>query len=440
MVVQASSVAILKVPSHVDPPIHPTFFKQRAQAFGTDGLILEGESTGLSLQLTSAPESNVTVAVSVSDPGQAAVDVAALVFTPGTWFVPQVVVLSVVADGIEDADPISPFSVSFVVASGDPVYHPGLTASQLLWAVDVDSSESLLFGVDRSGVPEDGSEAALVVVSLVGAILPGESLTVEAVATEGAQAVVDPASVTFTEVNWATPKTFSVVGLDDEVDDGDAPFGVSFVTSDGAHTAAFDFVNVNDDFAGLVATPPGGPGTAVVVDELGAVSEVSVRLTSRPTATVFVDVSVEPADEALAFPSSLTFVPDAWLSEKYVVVQGLRDAIDDGDVDFSVRFGPMRSLDPRYDGLLVETDGVNQGIAFPAISSFFPLVSPLAGGINVTITGQNFLPGAVVYVGDILLSPGMVGGWGLGVGGWGCHHLFSFFSSFLFSIHLFFLN
>lgn len=69
------------------------------------------------------------------------------------------------------------------------------------------------------GVPTEEGDAAPFTVVLTSA--PASDVTVVATTSLPGSAVVVPSELTFTPGNWLVPQTFYVVGLDDEVEDGD---------------------------------------------------------------------------------------------------------------------------------------------------------------------------------------------------------------------------
>jgi hypothetical protein len=78
----------------------------------------------------------------------------------------------------------------------------------------------------------------------------------------------------------------------------------------------------------------------------------SMALTSLPTADVTVPLSVsDPTEGTIVGPTSLTFTPTNGTSPQTVSLTGVDDALDDGDVPFSVVVGTASSADPNYHGI-----------------------------------------------------------------------------------------
>jgi hypothetical protein len=104
------------------------------------------------------------------------------------------------------------------------------------------------------------------------------------------------------------------------------------------------------------------PGISVSVisgstTELGGTATFSVVLTSQPTANVVVGLKSLDATEGKVSPATLTFTPSNWSTSQPVLVQGVDDFIDDGDVAYTIALGNVTSADANYNAMTV--DGVS---------------------------------------------------------------------------------
>src|SRR5262249_41224209 len=153
--------------------------------------------------------------------------------------------------------------------------------------------------------------------------------------TEGA---VSPASLTFTPANWNVPQTVTVTGVDDPVDDGDIAYTVITNATragpvyNGLNPADVSDTNNNDDTAGFTVTPTSGLTTT----EAGGTATFTVALNSQPTANVSVGLSSSDPTEGTVSPASLTFTPATWNVAQTVTVTGVDDAVDDGDIAYTI--------------------------------------------------------------------------------------------------------
>ena len=159
---------------------------------------------------------------------------------------------------------------------------------------------------------------------------PDGNVMVSASSSDEGVATVSPPSVTFTSDNWSTAQTVTVsAAADDDAEDGSATIshGVSgygsVTTADQVEIAVTD-----DDEAGVLVAP-----TSLTVDE-GSTQTYTLKLNSKPTASVTVGVSVPTETDVSASPTSLTFTADDWSTAQTVTVSAAAD--DDAVVDDQV--------------------------------------------------------------------------------------------------------
>ncbi len=98
--------------------------------------------------------------------------------------------------------------------------------------------------------------------------------------------------------------------------------------------------------AGITVSPTSGLTTS----EAGDTATFTVVLDSRPAADVTIAVSSSDESEGTASPASLTFTTSNWNTPQTVTITGQDDAIDDGDVPYSIILAAAVSPDPDYNG------------------------------------------------------------------------------------------
>ena len=98
----------------------------------------------------------------------------------------------------------------------------------------------------------------------------------------------------FTGVNWNTPLTITVTGIDDVLDDGDVAYSIvtaaatsTDVVYNGINPADVSVTNTDNDAAGITVTPTSGLTTT----EAGGTATFTVVLTSAPTGDVTINLS-----------------------------------------------------------------------------------------------------------------------------------------------------
>jgi subtilisin-like proprotein convertase family protein/subtilisin family serine protease len=97
----------------------------------------------------------------------------------------------------------------------------------------------------------------------------------------------------------------------------------------------------------ILVTPTAG----LVTTEAGGTATFTVVLSSAPSADVVVGLSSSDTTEGTVSPMGLTFTPSNWSTPQTVTVTGVDDAVDDGDVGYSIVTAAATSADPGYNGM-----------------------------------------------------------------------------------------
>jgi hypothetical protein len=125
------------------------------------------------------------------------------------------------------------------------------------------------------------------------------------------------------------------------VGDGDVAYSVVLGVATGGDYAGIDpadvaVANTDDDTVGVTVTPTATP---LVTTEAGGKATFTVRLDSQPSGDVTIGVSSSDTTEGKTSTPSLVFSTGNWATARTVSVTGVNDAIDDGDVAYSVVLG-----------------------------------------------------------------------------------------------------
>ena len=277
----------------------------------------KGGSGSYEIALTSQPSAAVTIDVSSGNPAVTA-NPARLTFAPQRWNVPQSVTVRVADDErVEDGAMVQ---LTHTVAGGDYAEH-GVAADP----VEVVASETMVTLTLSPRRIAEGATGAARTVTVTGT-LEGEPLDENAVVTlsvsgGSASAGDDFAAVAnFRLTIPAGEKTgeasFTLAPVDDDVDEADESV---LVTGTGPGVAVSPMRGlrvtiVDDDVRGVAVTP------ANLVVPRGRSNRYQVVLTSRPTATVTVEVSSDNAAVTVN-PSRLSFAPGRWNAPQSVTVR-----------------------------------------------------------------------------------------------------------------------
>jgi hypothetical protein len=233
----------------------------------------------------------------------------------------------------------------------------------------------------------------------------------------------------FTTSNWNKPQTVAVKGKDDTIRDGDQLTSILIGMLRPTRDARFQTVdppdvkilNLDNDRP-LVTITPLAP---LKTTEAGGAATFTVRLAVKPLAPVTVPFSISPADakEGKLNKTSLVFTPSDWDKPQLhtITVQGVDDAVVDGDKTYKVLIGLLRSADLRYrdfnpvDLTFVNADNDTPGVKLSDYNgtyegTFTGLVHtvvpvPVQGTVKFTVSnGSITLITPVQAAGNILLS------------------------------------
>ncbi|MFO0888458.1 MAG: Calx-beta domain-containing protein [Isosphaeraceae bacterium] len=233
---------------------------------------------------------------------------------------------------------------------------------------------------------------------------PTANVTIGVSSSDTTEGTAAPASLTFTPANWNIPQTVTVTGVDDFVDDGDVAYSIvtAAATStdanyNGLNPADVAATNLDDDTAGITVSPTSG----LVTTEAGGTATFTVVLDSQPTANVTIALSSSNTAEGTVSPISLTFTAANWDTPQTVTVTGVDDAVDDGDIAFTIVTAAATSPDAKYNGLnpadvsVTNEDNDTAGITATPSSG---LVTTEAGGTATFTVVLNSQPTANVTV------------------------------------------
>ena len=287
------------------------------------------------VSLATAPTATVMLSISSSDMGEATVSPASLVFTPENWNTNQAFTATGVDDDVDDGP--QDYTITAASTSGDSGYS-GLSAT--IAGTNADDDEA---GIDlRSPIPGRGlgsstserESTEMYVVSLMSE--PASAVTLLISSSDESEAVAAPPTLTFTQADWDTRQTFSVTGVDDDVEDGFQDYTITVLAASEdpdyeGQSERFSASNIDNDNAGIVLSE-----TNVATDESGGAATVMVSLMSEPTSEVtLMFVSSDP-DEAVASPPTLTFMPGNWNTNQPITVTGQDDGVDDGQQSYMI--------------------------------------------------------------------------------------------------------
>eukprot|EP01060_Flectonema_neradi_P012307 TRINITY_DN19170_c0_g1_i1.p1 TRINITY_DN19170_c0_g1~~TRINITY_DN19170_c0_g1_i1.p1 ORF type:complete len:2162 (+),score=441.36 TRINITY_DN19170_c0_g1_i1:54-6539(+) len=336
----------------------------RTQPDMTNNLFVSENGTrtaSFTVVLRSQPVNTVVIPVWSMDTTEGSLSVTEVTFDSTNWNVPAVVTVSGVQDNVADGD------ITFQISMGpsqsqDAKYHDLSIANVAVTCIDddipgvevtptvaADTSENQAGGVS-------GSEFTVMLMSE-----PLYDVTVPLKSGDHTEGVPHVDSLIFTQVNWRQGQTVTILALDDDEDDGDIEYDIitDLTISRDPTYVGIDPPNVrlwnrDDDTAGIIVTPTAGLETT----EHGGTAVFTISLTSQPTSLVLIELFSSDTSEGRLDPSSATFGPGDWKAGRNISIIGVQDAVDDGDVTFTIQNSGVNTADPKFKALTVPTISV----------------------------------------------------------------------------------
>ena len=295
--------------------------------------ITEGTTGTYTVKLATLPSGKVTVAVAKKTSGDQDGDLSltsgsSLTFTTSTWSTAQTVTLS----AAQDLDALAGTAAFTHTASGgdySTANNGNPVTAELTATEGEDDTAALVF--DPSGGPTV-SEGSTGTYTVKLATLPSGKVTVAvAKKTSGTQdgdlSLTSGSSLTFTTSTWSTAQTVTLsAGQDLDAVNGTAVFEHDADGGDYASvTADLTATEGDDETAGLVFNPPGGP----TVSE-GTTGTYTVKLATLPSGTVTVAVAKkstgdQDGDLSVTAGASLTFTTSTWSTAQTVTLSAAAD-------------------------------------------------------------------------------------------------------------------
>ena len=229
----------------------------------TSGLVTTeaGGTATFTVVLTARPTANVTIGLISSDTTEGTVNQASVTFTSDNWNTPQTVTITGVNDALDDGD-IAYDIVTTPASSSDSSYNGLSTGNVSVTNTDNDEAGITVTPTFGLTTTEAGGTATFTVVLTS---QPTADVTIGLSSSDTTEGTVSPSSLTFTTANWNTPRTVTVTGVNDVVDDGDISYAIvtAAATSGDPNYNLFDASNVlvtntDNDATGFTVTPTSG--------------------------------------------------------------------------------------------------------------------------------------------------------------------------------------
>ena len=302
----------------------------------------DGCTATYNARLNTEPSADVTVTVVSADTNVARVSPKTLTFTPDDWFRAgddaATITVTCVDDMVANAGGERAVTITNTPSGG------GFRTKPVQVTVYDNDEAGIQFFNNEATPGEVSAEGVAAVVDEGGTVQtdsysvslrsePTGNVIVDVASGDISGATVSPASLTFTPTNWDKTQTVTVSGVNDSVANagGSRTVTITHTPSGGGYgrgEIAKVTVTVNDQATapdrptkGLVYSPE----QPVVVEGQEAI--YTVKLRTRPTGTVTVDLSRSTSLYIRFKPDFLTFTTTTWNTPQRVTVTAFDDYV-----------------------------------------------------------------------------------------------------------------
>ncbi|MGE0078543.1 MAG: Ig-like domain-containing protein [Bacteroidales bacterium] len=309
-----------------------------------------GGTANFTIKLNSKPTQNVLISLSSSNTNEGNVSPASITFTPSDWDNAQTVTVTGVNDDVDDGN-ISYTIITSNVSSTDTKYSNMDVADVSVVNTDDDTAGITVSPTSGLITTEAGGTATFTIRLNS---KPTANVTIGLSSSDTGEGVISPATLLFTSADWGTPKTVTVSGVDDFVDDNDQNYTIVTTNASSTDTkysnmdvADVSVTNQDNDAAGIIVSPTSG----LTTNESGGTATFTIVLASQPTSNVTIGLSSSNTLEGTVSPTSVTFSTANWGAAQTVTVTGVNDAVADGPQVYTIITAAATSSDPLYNGI-----------------------------------------------------------------------------------------
>jgi alpha-tubulin suppressor-like RCC1 family protein len=305
----------------------------------------EGDRAHVSVYLGSKPRKPVDVALESSDPSEGWVLQNHVRINPEEWNTPHRVDIQ----GQDDDEIDNTVSYRVLTHSlSEDVFYNGLQGDAVvLTNADNDKADVNIQWTQPAETSEDGDVFAFTAFLVS---KPSSNVQITWAVSNTKEASLEVYQTLFTPINYKTPQTLYVKGVDDFKQDGNQTYAVfiqNIVSSDSHFaglTASFEAVNKDNDHASVVVERVSYEENT---SEKGSEVLYSVVLSSQPESDVTVSWGSDQEKEGAVVSADMVFAPATWNTPQFLRIQGQNDSIDDGDAHYQV-LGTTHTQDLSY--------------------------------------------------------------------------------------------
>jgi hypothetical protein len=379
---------------------------------GKPKVIEGGSSYSYNIKLGSKPSSGtVSVSITVGDPALVQISPSSVSFDTSDWNIDQPITVQAVVSDVAHTDPTDVSLTHAATATADAHYN-GLTASayspsNAISVARYDAESANIVLSRTRGSVQEGAASPLEYTAVLTSEPTFEVVITPTVTTGNGLVQVTPTSITIQPADWATPVTFQVAAVDDDVR---TAFSSAVVITHTSTSTDTDYASASND--NLLVPSQVLSITRYDNDEVGvqfttnklSISEgsagrtYSFELMSEPLDDVVVTLTLanDNIGTLVVSPSSVTVIPANWNIPNVVTVSMPDDDTRVGTESTAEIVHTAASTgDAGYDGLAATMFFPSDTVVVTAIDNDMHgvLVSKVAisvgeGGATATYTIQ----------------------------------------------------
>nr|WP_275974099.1 Calx-beta domain-containing protein [Argonema galeatum] len=336
------------------------------QSGGNTNIIEGGATDSYDIVLTSQPTSDVTIAI--NNGTQTGTSPTTVTFTSANWNIAQNITVIGINDNVTEGNHSG--TISHTATSSDANYN-GIAILDV--TANITDNDNAGITITQSGgntnIIEGGATDSY---DIVLTSQPTSDVTIAI--NNGTQTGTSPTTVTFTSANWNIAQNITVIGINDNVTEGNHSGTISHTatSSDANYNGiAISDVTANitdNDNAGITITP-----TTLTTGENATTANFTVKLNTQPTADVSLNLTSSNTTEGTLDKSDLTFTAGNWNTVQTVTITGIDDFIADGDKAYQIITAAATSTDSNYNNVnpvdinVTNTDNDNAGFTITPI-------------------------------------------------------------------------
>ncbi len=309
----------------------------------------EGATATIEVWLGNAPAGSVTLNISTQMAGLLTVSPITLTFNTANFATHQVITLQSIENNM-----LGDQTDNVILSVNDALsFDPFDALPDILIPVNIVNNDVAAIIVNPSSVTVAENGTATFTVSL-SAAPPSGSVVIDMISNNTAVALINLAQVTFTGLNWTTPQTVTVTGVNNNTIP-DVSTTISLTVNNALSYDGYDGVTasvsvnvVNDDIPGFVVSP-----LSLTINEGGPAGQFTVVLTAQPLTDVVFDL-INVAPVHTIHIARITFTAANWNVPVVVDVTAVEDALDADRTDVIAVTVNQSLSDNNFDGMAAQ--------------------------------------------------------------------------------------